>query len=371
MSSSGSGTRTVVESNQAPPQIAPEGKEGYKAAQTFFKSKLANPDIYGGERLAPVDPAQTEAINQQKALFSDPTMDLYNQNNIVRTLGGDYLNGPGAAAAVNSLTRPMFANFNQNVMPGLRDQSQFAGQGIQSTRRGVAENNATQKLGQDIAEGAVAPVYNAERDRMMAAGLAVPQVYSGEGVRTSGLYGAGAQSRDIQQEYLDTLRQIFEEPLYRQSEAASALLGGGVWGPGSSINASRSRNTLSTLQEIGQWVQIGSQLLSTAGAVAGFASTKMLKEDISPIGKDLHEMMAETMLKLPTHTWRYQWEGTGAIHVGPLLEDTPDWLREPSNPSQLLSTPSFLGALLVTVQHLNKRIKVLERKISELQTDRK
>jgi hypothetical protein len=62
-------------------------------------------------------------------------------------------------AAVSSLAQPLMRQFTQETIPGITARSLFAGQGPTSSREGVAQDKAITNLGQSIATGAVAPIY--------------------------------------------------------------------------------------------------------------------------------------------------------------------------------------------------------------------
>lgn len=357
----GGGERVRTETNQQPPQIAKEAKEGFKDAQKFFRGQLADPAIYGGERLAPVTDTQREALGQSRAIFGDPSLDIANYGHLGATAQGRYLTGPEAQEAVSSLSAPIFHDFQSRVQPGLRDESQFAGSGIQGSRRGIAEQYATEKLGGDLAKYAFAPIFTGERERMLEASRLIPAAYAGTGLRLNALGAGGAQERAFSQEALDMLREIFEEPLFRQSEAGSALLGSGVFGPGSSSGSSTLTRQLSTIQQIQQYASLLQSVVSIAGGIAGFGSSaKELKDDIVDVDKDLREIITNGILTAPVSTWRYKWERSSAIHVGPMLEDLPEMLRDPMNP-QKMDIVSMFGALIITLQEQNKRIEKLEK----------
>lgn len=86
MGSKGGGeTRTIT--TNGPPQILPEGKEGYQLANDFYKGILQNPPVYSGERVAPFSPAQDEALKQYRGYFGQPQpTQIGAENQVMKTL---------------------------------------------------------------------------------------------------------------------------------------------------------------------------------------------------------------------------------------------------------------------------------------------
>lgn len=243
MSSGGSGSTTVVNSQPGTPQILPEAKEGYQNAQSFYNYILRQPPIYGGPRVAPLSPGQTSAINQGYDYFGAPQpYQLAAEDQVNATARGDYLTGPQAQQAVTSLSDPIFARFRNETIPQIRDRSVFSGQGLSGSRRVIGNQNAVEDLGRQLALSAYAPVYNQERDRMMTAAGMAPNLLASEATRLSQLSGAGQQERGFVQQLMDTAKQVFEEPLFRQSQAAGSLLSQSGTSPGASTSTSQTTN---------------------------------------------------------------------------------------------------------------------------------
>src|SRR5262252_303496 len=157
MGDKGGTTTTVQQAPSSPPTLQPEAREGFIGAQNFYKNILANPPVYPGPRLAPVTPAQQASIQQSNAFFGTPQpLQLNTENQLNRTVQGGYLGGPEAQAAVASAAQPLFAQFSQQVLPGIRDRSQLSGQGVTSTRRDVATGNAIDELGRSLGTSVIA-----------------------------------------------------------------------------------------------------------------------------------------------------------------------------------------------------------------------
>lgn len=237
MGSKGAGTQTIVQQQPSSgPTVYPEAREGFNFAQQFFKNVLTNPPTYPGPRLAPATPAQGASINQSYDYFGGAQpYQTGAENQVNSTVRGDYLGGPGAQAAVSSLAAPLFSQFESQVMPSIRDRAQFAGQGVSSSRRQVAENTAINDLGRSLGQGAIAPVYAAERQNMLNAASMTPSLLASENARIGALRGAGEYERSLGQQQLDVAKQTYEEPFFRQAEAAQALGGLAGFSPGGTI----------------------------------------------------------------------------------------------------------------------------------------
>lgn len=250
--SMGGGTKTVTQ--QSAPQLVPEGKAGFEQANQYFRDFLANPPIYSGPRAAPTDPLQTAGFQTAaQTLETQPaSLGAANQE-VLNTLGGNWMFGPGAQAAVSSLAAPIFQKFEQEVMPGIRDRAQFAGQGVTGTRRDVAEGTAIDELGRGIATGAIAPIFSGERDRMTTDVKQASDLQSADLQRALGLTTVGGIQRGLSQEQIDAVRQAFEEPIFRQSGAAESLaqMGGLAAGGTTTQSGSQSPGLLGTASSLG------------------------------------------------------------------------------------------------------------------------
>lgn len=251
MGDKGGTTTTVQQVPTGPTQLTPESRQGYLGAQSFYQNVLQNPPVYPGPRLAAVTPAQQSAINQTNSFFGTPQpLQLATEQQLGRTIQGGYLGGPEAQAAISSAAQPLFSQFTQQVLPGIRDRAQLAGQGVASSRRGIAEQNAIGNFAQQLGSGVVAPVYNQERQNMLAATGQAPSTLTTEAARLAQLRSSGEYERGLGQQYLDVARQAYEEPLFRQSEAASALGGLAGYSPGGTLSKSQSLTTPSTADTV-------------------------------------------------------------------------------------------------------------------------
>jgi len=244
----GSGGGTTTTSSQSPAQLLPQAAQGYSAAQDYYQGILGNPPIYGGPRVASQSPYTAAGITQTGETLGAPT-DVQTTTNqqLADTESGAYLSGPQAQDAVAGLSQPIFQNFTQSVLPGIRDQAQFTGQGVNSTRRDLATSNAVNQLGQGLGAGAVAPIYTSERANMTNAAKIAPSTIASENLRLGALEQAGNLEQQQAQSEITAQQQAFEEPIFRQGAAAGSLLGAGQASPGN--NVTTQQQTLSGKQQ--------------------------------------------------------------------------------------------------------------------------
>lgn len=359
MGGGGGRTETRTVQQQQPPQLLPESKEGYEKAQAFYKGIVDQPPVFPGNRLAPVSPTYLSSLEQGKEAYGRPTeTQQLTERQMEDTLAGRYYGSEGAAA-VESLARPVFRRYQSEILPGVRDRGVFAGHNVGAPRRQIGEQVAQEQFVEDLVRSAIAPVFLGERERQMEAVGNAPKVQAGELLRLSQLGTVGQAERALGQEQINVAREIFEEPLFRQSEAAGALLQNAPTGPGSATGRGTSREFMSGGQEAQQWI---TTLATIAMIAAAFASRRELKTNI--IDAD-GETILNDLATIPVSTWRYNEEPEGVQHVGPMVEDVPTYLKAAPD-SGFIFIPSFVGALLVAVQVLEKRIKDLEHEIHQL-----
>lgn len=264
----GGGGSTKVVNEQRPPQLPTEIKPNVEAASNYLGGVVKSPPIYGGQLFAQPSQAQKD-IYATAPIFTQPTATQTAANKqLQETLGGDFLFGPEAQAAVGSLAAPIFQRWRTEVQPGLRDVFQFAGQGVDSPRRRIAEEEAGESFARELAMGAIAPIFQSERANQIAAAQLAPQDLASRIMGTTFGGSLAGQEQAQRQAELDVeYQRTFAQPISEQMGAASTLLGTAPWGPGG--GGTKAVQNLSTMQEIQQWVQ----LLGSAVAIAGAAST--------------------------------------------------------------------------------------------------
>ena len=258
------GGDTTVKQQPADQQLPPQTREGTKAAADYFGGIISHPPVYTGQTLAPATGTQQQAITQGQQIFGQPTQTQTDANTqLQNTLTGGYIQGPQAQEAVRSLAQPIFQQYRTEVMPSLRDAAQATGQGVTGTRRVIAQDEAQQKLAQNLATSAFAPIFTSERQNQMKAAALAPESLTSEIQRIGALSQTGATERMFAQEPLDAaMKQFFTDPVSQQRSAATSMLGGANFGPGGS--SSKSQSQMSD-------AQMGMQAFSTAAAVAMMA----------------------------------------------------------------------------------------------------
>lgn len=217
------------------PQLMPEGAAGYNLAQQFFGGQVNTPGVYMGERFAPENEAQRGAYQQATDTMYNPWQTQGATNEFTRTLGGGWLEGPEAQRATAGLAQPIFERFENQTLPGIRDSSQMATGGMGGSRRTVADLNAVQELGYNLGQGAVAPIFNAERDRMTRQAIEGSTGITNQNIANTGaLASIGEQQRNLDEMPVKARREPFEESLARQASGANALVSAATTGPGGS-----------------------------------------------------------------------------------------------------------------------------------------
>lgn len=227
---------TKTTTKQEPPQLMPEGRPGYLAANEFYRGQLAQPDVYGGQRFAEPGRLQRGAFTQAQNVFGGAQGPAYRQGaeaSMERTRGGDWMFGPEAQAAVKSMSQPIFERFENQTIPGIRDTSQAATGGMGGSRRTVENQNAIQELGYNLGQGALAPIYTGERERMVRGDIEGSTALANQDIaRTAAAAQMGEQERQMRELPIKAERDIFEEGLARRGASAESLTAAATTGPG-------------------------------------------------------------------------------------------------------------------------------------------
>lgn len=260
----GGGTTTKTVTQQSPPQLLPEAAQGYGQAQDFYKGILAQPPVYGGQRVADLSPLSAQGFGVASSGFQPGPVQGATNQQLYNTLTGNYLNGPAIQGAVASAAQPLFQQLQQQTLPEINTRSQLAGQGVTGTRAGVATDEALQQFGQALATGVVAPIVEQERQNQLEAvkQSAIPTEVTA--LESQGLFGAGQLEQAQRQQQLSAAQAVFEEPLFRASQAAEALFGASGLGGGSGLSKTDASSTPSTMAKVGE----GIQMVGTVAAIA-------------------------------------------------------------------------------------------------------
>lgn len=141
---------------------------------------------------------------------------------LARTLGGEYLYGDelGLGSRMSDLSGPIFREWNQGILPGLRDEATRAG-AIASSAYPDAVGRASADMGQRIAE-VYAQEWGGERDRMLAAAGLAPEMDAAKIQAMQDLFGISGAPRQLEEEEMAAKWKVAE---MLQSLLSSALSG--------------------------------------------------------------------------------------------------------------------------------------------------
>jgi hypothetical protein len=260
----GGGTTSTTVQQPSNPTLPDEAREGYVAGRGWTQKQLENPSVYGGKRVADVSPLQASYLSQLSAGLGKGKSELQQggERQAIDTLGGRYLGGPEMQAAIGSAAEPLFQSFTRDVLPGLRGQALQVGAGGENSRMQIAQGNAQDAFAGQLARGVVAPIWEGERARQMTALGQVPQLTATEMARLGVVQGGGSFERGLEQEALDAERAKFEEPIYRQAQAAGSLTNAPFAGGGgtSSTNSSETPGIMGAMSSIGSLAMMAKAL---------------------------------------------------------------------------------------------------------------
>ena len=101
------------------------------------------------------------------------------------------------------------------------------------------------------------------------------------------------------------------------------------------------------------------QLASSAGA-AYVGSSARFKKDILPLDQDEYDRALEKLRETPVTRWRYKWEDERrAPHIGPILELSPEEIREDDTRVNLLD---YIGLVHAGLRSVDRTVRLaLER----------
>jgi hypothetical protein len=245
----------------------------------------ALPDYYPGQAIATDSPETQLALQARagRAITGSPLIGAA-QNELTRTLSGDYLNNnPYVDRMYNSAAKGVTNKYNEIVNPGI--DSAFTrggrfGSGAYASARNTADRTAASELG-DLASNIYGTNYANER-RLQNQGM----LYAGElaGLDYADidqLSSVGDYRTNLAQQQIDADRAKYE---YNANKDETALqrymqLIQGDYGGTTTQNNPYYRN--STAQNLGLLGQLGS-----AGAAIYMASDINLKENIVPRGQE-------------------------------------------------------------------------------------
>lgn len=269
----GGGNTTTVQQSDPWSGIQPYLKSGY---QQLDQAASQIPSYYPGQTYANLTPEQMQSQQMQLGYASSPAM----QGTIANSLGAanyglnsvyDPQSNPVIQQYVQSVTRPLYEAYNEQVLPGIQDQAVAAG-GLGGSRQGVAQGIASRGLTNavgDVSTGIYNNAYNTGMDQQARMMALMPQTL-GLGTMPGQIYGdVGAQNQQQAQLGIneDVNRYNFNQtaPYDRYSQYLNTLQGT-PWG-GSSVTGP-DPNASSGLSQAAGGALLGGGL---AGMMGGFS----------------------------------------------------------------------------------------------------
>lgn len=319
--------------------------EPWEAQQPFLeqgfrrslRDVLRSPDQYfPGDTFVPFSPETEFGIAAQtgRALGGNP-LNPMSQQQAMATMGGGYLGqGPAWDAMTDAVTSAVVPQVDSEFGAGRRFGSPLHAEAVS---RGVSRG--------------LAPVLDAERDRMLQATALAPSLANQDYHDIQQLMGAGAMREDLfgrqLQDQINRWNFAMQEPEQRianymslirggfggTTENTQMVEGGGGGGPG--------------MAQAG----VGAAMSILPIMAMMFMSDRNMKDDIEPAGP-----MLPLVEEVPVSTWRYK--GDDQRHVGPMAQDIQETLG--LSDGHVLSGQDLIGVLWKAIQELSARVKELE-----------
>lgn len=255
-------------------QMSPEQKWLFDLARPGIKSWAAGtPDRYPGSTIAGFDPLQTEgqnaAVDAARGQMSNVVGQAADANNFFL---GDIWNpstNPYLEQAIGAATRPITEAYNEQVLPGIRDQFMSAGQEFGGSRRGIAEGVAGGKYLNSVGDTAsklVQDQYSNNLNASLKALALAPTTAQALTLPAQTISGVGDIRQKLAQALLGEDVSNFnydENAPFLQSQELLSLIGGLPGG---------SATSTAQLQQPPWWQQAlgyGSTALSLGSALGG------------------------------------------------------------------------------------------------------
>ena len=309
-----------------PPALLPEAKGGFEDAQSFYRSILANPPIYGGPRVAGIPEGTQTGINQLYdigaggptpeemasrnltfttagggSLAANPYASVYDtidpaliDRSFMHPAVGDFASGvytdinqnPFFAGAQRNILDPIVERYNTQIRPNIRDRFITAG-GEGSSREVLSEEQALREFGRgstNALAGWEAGIYEMERALQQQAaiessrlgeraGEVVTAAGGAELSRAGGVYGL---ERQLQEEAAKRGNQGTIMDLLR----ANTLIGAGAQERGFEQEQLRAMSEL--FEEPIYRQSAAAQSLMQAPTSAGYPSSQTMKGSEDP-----------------------------------------------------------------------------------------
>jgi hypothetical protein len=334
---------------------------------------------YGYGQFPQYSPLSTQQMEAYALSAAEPILERLNEETITGIRDSSQMYGGGATsvrsdiARQNALTAASEEISLSVIAPMLMQQQQLQqdwAKAIQALEQAKAEGDANRTTQASIAAGSIESqlaaveadifktktgaqvgLWEGERGRQMQGAQLVPGMMGAEVMRLEALKGGGAYERDFYQGVLDSMRQAWEEPLYRQDQAARTILGSQA-GPGGGVT---TQDIMGSSDGLGT----ATSIISTVAMVAGIAmkafSSRAVKTDIT---KDFNaDDIIDSLLNTEVKKWRYVFDAPGTERFGAILEEMPKHFH---SDNMHLDIVSMLGAITLTLQKMEARLAKLE-----------
>lgn len=196
-----------------------------KDAQKMYQTNPKGIPYYSGQTIAPLGADNNAALDYAREYAQGTAKDIAQQTSTAQSAllqAPNTVGSPAFDAAANAAIRPVVRQFNESVLPGIRntsiDNGQFGG-----SRQGVAEGIASDRLQQNILDTTSRMALQTQQAGWGAANQAIAnqgQATSAGIAPASVLSTTGAVDRTYQQSLIDDAMQKY---FYNQQRPYNAL----------------------------------------------------------------------------------------------------------------------------------------------------
>lgn len=266
----------------------------------------ALPDYYPGQTIA-TDSPETQAalaMRTNRALYGSPLTGAA-QNELTKTLGGDYLNSnPYLDRTYNQAANSVVNKYNEIVNPSIDTAFSKAGRygsGAYAQSRNQADRTAAQELG-NLATNIYGQNYANERKNQIQGMLYAPDLANQDYYDINQLSNVGDYRTNLAQQQIEADRAKYE---YNSNKDIAALqqymnlIQGNYGGTSTQTNPYYRNST-------GQALGTAAQGIGTVASLASLFSDVNLKENITPVGMENGHNIYE---------FNYKWSPTRWIGV--------------------------------------------------------
>lgn len=276
----GGGSSQPTQTTQTTVQMSPEQRELYQLAIPGVKEFAATvPERYPGQ-VAGFDPAQTAGQNMALASAAP-------QQVLANTAAGtsQRLQDPGFAAsnpwldsAIDASVRPITEQYQQTILPGIRDEFQGAGQGFGGSRRAIADARATSDYMRSVGDTSAKlglGAYNTNIDAMVKALGLTPQTQQAQLAPGTTTSAVGDVRQNLAQQLLNEQVAGFNYAQlapFLQSQDIISLISGIPGGTSTSLstgNTAQQNPFTKLLGGAATGASLGSALFPGVGTAAG------------------------------------------------------------------------------------------------------